>query len=135
MWLIFSLISVVLSTLYALLQKNILNEGVNVFDITIHALPVYLLIVAVIYASRRDAFTSSINSGLWWKIALLTVIGSINLYVSRTAQKEAPNPGFALAIMSASIVPLTLLYGKDVTPRVLAGIVAMALGAASLSMV
>ena len=134
MWLIFSLISLLLSTFYALLQKNILNEGVNVFDITIHALPVYLFIVAVIYASRRNVFTS-IDSSVWWKIALLTIIGSINLYVSRTAQKEAPNPGFALAIMSASIVPLTLLYGKYVTPRVLAGIVAMALGAASLSMV
>jgi len=108
MWILLSLLSVAVSTLYGLLLKHILST-VNPFDMTLYALPAYLLVAFMVFVYRSAKFSLNISWTTWTKILLLTLIGSANLYIMRFAQADAQNPGYPIAIASTSIVPLTLL--------------------------
>lgn len=112
-----------------MILKSILSE-VNPMDITLVALPVYLLIVLAVGFFRRGEFRPVAHKTRL-VIFLMTVIGTANMYLMRYAQKLAPNSGYAIALASTSIVPLTLLQGAS--PSAMVGVLSIVGGSALIT--
>ena len=111
-------------------MKSIVDV-VNPFDVTLYALPSYLVVVGMVYLFRADK-VKSIDKKMFIKISVITLVGALSMYLLRYAQKLSKNPGFPSAIAAVSIIPITLMAGS-VNTSSLAGILLVVAGISIIS--
>jgi uncharacterized membrane protein len=131
LWVNLALLAVLLSVANNFIIGKLLREGLQTHETIIFALPFYLVFVLSLYLSKKNELRVIKRSHLGL-LALSTFIGSMTLFLYRTAVTHSPNPGYVGAMLALNTIPITILsflfLGGKFTVLKFIGVVLVALG-------
>jgi drug/metabolite transporter (DMT)-like permease len=135
-WILYSLITMFSLGIMLLLFKKLTTLGVDSIVLNLYIFGmVFLGFVGVSLVTRQPLHISKLVLVLLLVAAVFSIIGN---YTNIKAIAQAPNPGYATAIASGRVLVLTLgavlLFGSDLSPMRVVGVITVLAGLALLSM-
>jgi len=117
-WFIYALFGMLALSAMFLLFRKLGNMGANSFTIIIFEFLIASIIL-VGYASAAKVNIIPTGNNIWYLLIAIGLLGAIGNILLTQSIINAPNPGYALAIVNANVVLVTIgaffLFGSEVT--------------------
>jgi uncharacterized membrane protein len=131
LWIGYSLLACLFSVANNFIVSKLIREGMSSHETILFALPFYLIFVLFLYMHKKDDI-KVVKSNHLGLLALSTIIGSMTLFLYRTAVTHSPNPGYVGAMLAINTIPITILsfmfLGSKFTVIKFIGVLMVAVG-------
>jgi len=131
LWIGYSLLACLFSVANNFIVSKLIREGMSSHETILFALPFYLIFVLFLYMHKKDDI-KVVKSNHLGLLALSTIIGSMTLFLYRTAVTHSPNPGYVGAMLAINTIPITILsfmfLGSKFTVIKFIGVLLVAVG-------
>lgn len=135
-WFAYSLIGMVSFALMILLYKKLLLLGLNPTTLNLYIFG--LVFIGLLFVTLKSKTPVSVSKN----IIILLLVTSVFSLIGNTSQlkafDKAPNPGYAVAVLSTQVILVTvlskILFGSDFSFWKIVGIVVTMLGIAIIAL-